>query len=115
MNELIYGKADVWWGRLFFFGACLLSAAIMIFCIAGIYNTFWGVPAKIERIAILERQVEVWQARSGELEKYIEKQQIALNFEGLFMLGATAKQVFDFGELNKYIEEKRHFCLDEAE
>lgn len=115
MNELLYGKANVWWGRLIFFGGCLLSAVIMIFCIAGIYNTFWGVPAKVERIAELEKYVTVWRDRSTGLDKYIERQKVAMNFSNFFMMMADPDQIINMADLEGYIEEKRHFCLDEVE
>lgn len=114
MNELLYGKADIWWGRLFFFGACLISAVIMIFCTAGIYNTFWGVPAKVERIAILEKQVEIWRYRSAELERYVERQKVAIHFDQFFMMIADPDQIINMADLEGYIEEKREFCLEKV-
>jgi len=51
----------------------LLSGAIAIFTVIGVYDTFWNVPDKLAKIEQLTDQRDRWQTQAMELERYIKK------------------------------------------
>lgn len=85
----------------------ILSALIMVFCIIGIYDCFWNVPAKNGQIFKLSQNNELLLAENQKLK-------MGMRFENLFTLFADPNQMIDFSELEKYICEKRGFCLGEV-
>lgn len=93
----------------------LFSAAIMIFTVIGVYDAFWNVPAKCEKIAELTDERDLWQARAKELEKYVETREgqyrVATKFDNLFMLIAEPNQVMDFEALDGYIKSRKAFFV----
>jgi len=91
--------------KLVGFALMLLSAAIMVFSIIGVYDSFWHVPAKNAAIYQLSQKNELLQAEN-------RKMKIAMRFENLFTTFANPNQMIDFKELENYICEKRGFCLD---
>lgn len=99
--------------RLVWLGLFLCSAAIMIFCVIGVYDAFWNVPGKRVEIAELTDQRDVWQARAKELDKYIETREsqyrVATKFDNLFMLVADPNQVMDFEALDEYVKSRKEF------
>lgn len=91
--------------------ACMLiSALIMVFCIIGIYDCFWNVPAKKAEIFSLTQQNELLQAAIIEKDKYIQHQKTAFRFENLFMLAADENDKMDFTMLEDMLCEKRGLC-----
>lgn len=111
MDEMII--KEIIKDRLVLLGLFLCSAAIMIFCVIGVYDAFWNVPAKRATIAELTDQRNTWQCRVNELERYIdereEQYQVAMKFEDLFMLIANPNQVMKFEDLDQYIKNKKDF------
>jgi len=99
--------------RLVLIGLFLCSAAIIIFCVIGVYDAFWNVPAKRATIAELTGERDLWQCQAKELERYIETReeqyQVAMKFENLFMLIADPNQVMKFEDLDQYIKNKKDF------
>ena len=80
-----------------------LSAAIMIFCVIGIYDYFWNVPAKKSEIFRLSQNNELLQSENDKLK-------MGMRFENLWLLTADANDMMDFTALEDMLCEKRGNC-----
>ena len=81
----------------------LLSAAIMVFCVIGIFDCFWNVPAKKSTIYQLTQSNELLQAEN-------EKLKTGMRFENLWLLTADQNDMMDFTMLEETLCEKRGLC-----
>jgi len=99
---------------------CLCSACLIIFFVNGVYCAFWNVPTKNIEITELTNQLDVYQARVKELDKYVgiqnkniatqeDKYRVACKFDHLFMLIADPDQVISFEALDGYIKSRKAF------
>ena len=71
-------------------------------------------PERNAEIAELTDARDHWQARAKELEVAVSDYQVALNFERLFLLVARPDSVALLGDLEKQLENKADFCLQDA-
>jgi len=86
--------------KLVGFALMLLSAAIMVFCVIGVYDSFWHVPAKNATIRQLSQKNELLQAENRKLK-------MGMRFENLWLLTADENDKLDFSMLEKMLREKR--------
>ena len=96
-------------------GLLLCSAAILIFCIIGISDECWVVPAKRAEIVKLTGQRDIWQARAKSLDKYIETREgqyrVAVKFDRLFFMAADPNRVMDFEAIEELIKDRKGFYV----
>lgn len=81
----------------------ILSALIMVFCIIGIYDCFWNVPAKNGQIFQLSQSNELLSAENQKLK-------MGMRFENLWLLTADENDKMDFTMLEDMLCEKRGLC-----
>ena len=88
----------------------LLIVAMGFLLVYSTFQGFYNIPAKNDRIAILQAKAD----RAMELEVAVADYQRAMKFEKLFLMVADANQIMDFAELEHYIENKAVFCLGDC-
>jgi len=88
-----------------FIGVALIS----IFFLYGMFAAFWSIPDKNAQIRHLQTKTDAYRAEADELKGEIERYQVAMKFENLFLLGASPNQIMDFERLEKYIKDKKTF------
>jgi len=91
----------------------LCSAVLTVFFVNGIYCAFWNVPLKNIEITELTNQLDVYQARAKELEKYIEVREgqyrVATKCSQFFMMIANSKQILGMEGVEELIKSKKAF------
>ena len=96
--------------KLIGFALMLLSAAIMIFCVIGVYDSFWHVPTKNAAIHQLSRKNELLRAENRKIKAENHKLKMGMRFENLWLLTADEKDKMDFSMIEDMLSEKRGLC-----
>jgi len=104
--------------RLVWLGLFLCSAAIMIFCAIGVYDVFWNVPAKREKIAEITTERDAWRSRVKELDRYVTivtkekkameaKYRVAIRWSRFHEMMCDKDQEVRFDMLENYLKKEK--------
>ena len=91
-------------------GSVVAGLIMCMLAVYGVMSIIVIVPKLQDKVESVQFRLEQVIEQKGNLEKLVSNLKRTQNFEDLFLILMTPKQMVDMKDLNEYIQSKKEFC-----